>query len=204
MYNPLLRVTLPASGTCPVTSYGSQVQDDISQREEITRKEKLPLGQAYCAPGTLVILCGRYDNESHCTGEETESQREGVSSQVRLCLRTPVPEPALLRCHTASPVASFNSSANEPSVLLTYTVQGIEEENAPGRGCLPPPFGTSHRTFVWPWNRAWKLVFGRHKQTPLTLPEAINHYLLIDLIRGLSPHPHFQKKKKKGKKSSLQ
>lgn len=32
-------------------------------------------------------------------------------------------------------------------------------------------------------------------QTPLMLPGAIRHHLLIDLISGLSPHLHFKKKK---------
>lgn len=38
------------------------------------------------------------------------------------------------------------------------------------------------------------MVFRRHMQTPLTLPEAIICHLLIDVITGLSPHLHFQRK----------
>ena len=55
-----------------------------------------------------------------------------------------------------------------------------------------PPAVTGPRP--WPWDGIWEMVFRRHMQTPLMLPEAIICHLLTDVITGLSPHLHFQRK----------
>lgn len=131
MYDLLRNVILPAS-------------DDLSRDflllsgagDPVPKVAKWPLrnksyhsSKAGCVLGTLVLPWGRCYNEWHFTDEATESPRDGVISQVKLCLRTPVPEPVLLpEVPCSLSLNLYNSSVNKPSLFLTHTCKCIEDE----------------------------------------------------------------------------
>lgn len=98
MYNLLPNETLPASGDLSRDFLLlSGAGDPVPKVDRWPlRNKSYPSPKACCVLGTLVLPWGRCYDEWHFTGEAMEAPRDGVISQVNLCLRTPVPGSVLL------------------------------------------------------------------------------------------------------------